>query len=181
MAEELLPIFIGIFISFISILIAFILGIFGVYTKLIEIIKPLTKIETHASRIPRLEENIGELTRTIERGRMKRSVRVRLEKSEINLVVRIKDRTTNQTKLEIVSETPIIPEAARRAIGRFISSVSGVINVWTMIGSFTIAVALNEADPKKTASYVKVILKLLDEEWHLEKNWEGIFKKGMTE
>ena len=178
MSEELLPIFVGILISFIGILIAFILGIFGIYTKLLEIIKPLIRIETHASRIPSVEDKIGELASLIERTRLGSSVKRRLKKSNVLLVIGMKNRTANRTVFEIRSETPFIPAVFQRAVQSSVTRIP--IRASNQVGRFILELALEEADPKKCAKHVGLFLYFLDEEWYKEKHWEEIFGTELT-
>ena len=176
MAEELLPIFIGIFFAFIGLLITFILGMIGFYTKLLDIIKSLTKIEAHAGRISGLEDKMIELRFAFEKGKLS-SVPLELPKSKVELVVKVKNRTEKTTEIEITAKEPIPATVAKASIGK-------MLRKWaiarTAHSTYQISFLLSYTDAIAAARAIKDLLNILDKEWFKEKHWEDIFKDEMT-
>lgn len=176
MAEELLPIFIGIFFAFIGLLITFILGMLGFYTKLVDIIKSLTKIEEHTSKIAGLEDKMFELRLTLEKGKLS-SVPITLPKSKVELVVKVKNRTKNTTQFEVAAKEPI-PKAVVDKCYPIWQHSTALRDVES--STYYMFVTFNTGDAKTAATYTRKFLDILDEAWFRERNWEDIFKAEMT-
>lgn len=180
MAEELLPIFMAIFFTFIGLLITFILGVFGFHSKLIEVIKSLTKIEEHTSRITGLEDKMIELRLTLEKGRLS-SVPFELPKTKLELVVKVEDKSEETTRFTI---TPRLPTAfPRRVIDKSLvkwgATAPGVRKV--AYSTYEIDLEIATTDARKAAKAIKAFLNIFDAEWFKQRHWEENFKAEMTE
>jgi len=161
-SEQLSAIFIGILISFI-------LGVIGIYSKLFEIVKSLTKIEEHTGRIPGLEDKMIELRLAFEKGKLS-SIPVELSKSKVQLVVTVKNRTEDTTHFEITAREPIPAKIAKTSVGRLPQLRAATVS------SYQITFTLGIIDAAAAAEIIKRFLDILDEEWFKEKHWEDIFK-----
>jgi len=176
LALELAPIFMAIFFTFIGILLAFVLGIFGFYSKLMEIVKSLTKIEEHTSRIRGLEDKMFELRLTLEKGKLS-SVPIKLPKSKVELVVKVMGRDEDMTTFEMTAKEPIPKKVANNCLDK----VSLILSIPIYgISTYELNITFKVTDAKKAAEAVKVFLDALDEEWFKEKHWEDDFKAEMT-
>jgi len=168
-SEQVSTIFLGILIAFIGILISFVLGVLGFYSKLLEIVKSLTKIEEHTGRITGLEDKMIELRLAFEKGKLS-SIPVELPKSKAQLVVTVKNRTDNATQFEITAREPIPTKIAKTSVG-ILPQLQGAI-----VSTYQITFTLGIIDAATAAEIIKKFLDVLDEEWFKEKHWEDIFK-----
>ena len=176
MAEELMQIFLAIFFTFIGLLVTFILGMIGFYSKLSDIIKSLAKIEEHTGRISGLEDKMFELRLTLEKGKQS-SIPIKLPKSKVELVVKVKNRTKTTTQFEMTAKEPIPKVVIDRCSPRWYHSTPMKDFA---LSTYQIFVTFNTTDAKSAAAYTRKFLDILDEAWFRERYWEEIFKEEMT-
>jgi len=176
-SEQVSTIFLGILIAFIGILISFVLGVLGFYSKLLEIVKSLTKIEEHTGKISGLEDKMIELRLAFEKGKLS-SIPVELPKSQVQLIVKVKDRTEKTTEFEITAREPIPTKIAQKSVESILPlGVVDTINYST----YQMSLILRTTDPRIAAENIKKLLDALDQEWFAKKHWEDTFKAEMSQ